>query len=134
MSQFSASVNIWQNPGTSKTRGFATLFINVGPARVAIEGFTIVQGDKGLFVGWPQGKPYQKDGKTIYPKTTRVLEDRPEGSFSGPVQDQINNVILAAYGEALAGTGQSAAAGAQTQAPDSTGARPTVDATRPAGW
>ncbi len=70
-----------------------------------INGFKVVNGDKGLFVGWPDS-PRQKNGETQYvrniwtvdenqagtPEAAKSARFDPEGLYS-----RVNDMILEAY-------------------------------------
>ena len=117
MSYYSATVRPWSSPN-SKTLGFASLLISLpgGQAQIEIKNFKIVQGPKGPFVSWPQDKPFQnKEGKTVYPRAVKVLEQRAEGSYSGPVETQMSNVILEEYRRQAGSAGQMQAVQGQMQ-------------------
>ena len=132
MPKFSAKVNLL-TADNSKTKAFATLSVEIAPGvNLAIDGFSVVEGRDGPFVSFPQGKPYEKDGKTVYPRTTRVLEQR-DGAKPGAVEAEIVETILAAYGDAL-GTPRAASAAANAAAEPARPARPSNPRTTPASW
>ena len=98
--QFSAKVNLIPNP-QGKTVAFATLTIN---DTIAIDGFRIIAGDKGDFVSAPseKGRKADENGKFPYWDKVRFFEDKEEGTFRGPIQEQAYTAILAAYAQTKA--------------------------------
>lgn len=123
---FNASVNLIPNQ-SSNLRAFATLFIQVGDnTAVAVNGFRVIEGAKGLFVAAPATKSSQpgEDGKYKYYDDVRFLEEKPEGVWQGPVEKAAKDAILEAYGAAIGQEARGDAAGAQADPPERSEQRP----------
>ena len=58
------TARIFKNNGEGKFKARAE--ITLGGEFVA-RGFRVMEGERGLFVAFPQGQKYQKDGKDVYP-------------------------------------------------------------------
>jgi DNA-binding cell septation regulator SpoVG len=55
-----------------KIIGFATLYFDNG---LMLDGFPIIDGNKGLFAGWPSASAGKdSDGKTIYKPTVSTTD------------------------------------------------------------
>ncbi len=130
-----AQVNLIPNP-TGKQLAFATLFVPIPGGEIAVDGFTVVAGAKGNFVGFPQGAPYDKDGTKVYPKRAWIVEPLEDGVRFGPVQRQVEQTVLTAYAVAAGGKPDDrvAAAAAHEDPAAPTGARPASKARAAAAW
>lgn len=125
---FSARINRVKNPN-GPTKAFAILVVN---DLIEIDGFRVVEGPKGLFVGVPNepGKTPKEDGSTQYFDKVRFLDANEKG-FS-ETRDLIQQTILEVYSEGSTDSVRGNAAAAQTDAPKPTGKRPGM--ARAASW
>ena len=129
-------IKLIDNP-QGKQLAFASVAIPFDGVEIVMDDFTIVSGAKGLFVGFPQGKPFEKDGKTIYLRKIHFNEQLEDGAFFGPVQRKFEQAILAAYNTAVgngAGNDRVAAAQAHEDQVAPSGARPASKARTAASW
>lgn len=134
---FSATVNLVQDQ-SSKLKAYATLVLELdSDTKIAMNGFRVIEGSKGLFVTPPQTKGAKPgdDGKDQWFNNIRFLEPKEEGkeTWRGPVEDLAMKAVLAAYEEAAGNGDRHSAAAAQTAVPAaSASARPKVPVSSPA--
>jgi len=82
-----------KNP-QGKTRAFAKLVVD---DVMEINGFKIIEGIKGLFVGKPQTKGKNKDGEVTWYDDVRFLDAKEEDAYRTPVEEEICKAILDKY-------------------------------------
>jgi hypothetical protein len=140
---FSAKINIIKQPKGS-TLAFATLIIN---DVVMVDGFKVMGSERGEWVARPSERSNKVDenGKAQYFDRVRFQEERPEGSFNGPVQEAAAAAILNEYarvraygnansGPSKAGNQAARANNAAVARPQPSGARPNEGGRGPVGW
>lgn len=119
---YSAKVRIVN--GTGNLKAYATLIIN---DVISIDGFKVLEAKNGqTFVGVPQHKGADKEGKETWYSDVRWNEDVEEGQFRGPHADAAMNAILEEYGRALAADAPKRAGQAQSRRADPDNKRPTT--------
>lgn len=132
--QYNATVNLVNTQGSS-LRAFATVFVKIDDEfTVALNGFRVIEGSKGIFVTPPQTKANKPDenGKFKYYNDIRFLEeDLPEGTYDGPQEKAAKDAVLEAYGAAIGTATRGGAASAQANQPQRTESRPTHT---PSNW
>lgn len=124
MAGFNFSVKVYPFAGGKHTRAFASVVIE---DVMEIKGFKVVDGRHGLFVSSPQTKGTdKKTGEDTYFPDVLFHEPRdPEnGVRKGPLQQELEDAIVAKYKEVANQNSRGAAAGAQTRAPTPDGGRP----------
>ena len=123
--KYSARVNLVKNPSSS-IKAFATLIIN---DIIGIDGFRVAMSKEGnLFVGFPEDPP-GPDGKRY--RKVKWYEEKEEGTFNGPSQQEAVDAIISAYEALVSGNSsekRNQAASAQSTRPNPTGARPSTPA------
>lgn len=124
----SAKVNLIKQPQGS-LKAYATLVID---NLIELNGFRVIEGSKGLFAAAPQTKGNKpgEDGKDQYFDNIRY-SDADEKGFSD-TKTAVGEVILEAYGAALAANTRATTADARTKDPTPTGKRPSM--ARTATW
>lgn len=128
MITYTAEVNLTKSD--SKIKGFATLILNMGAGSIALDGFKIIEGQKGLFVAPPsvKGNKPKEDGTFPYFDTVMFRENKEEGEWFGEMQKAAYNAIMTAYNEKAKGVG------ATPPTNDRPVSRPRNPATSPAAW
>lgn len=118
---YSAKVRI-VNGGTGNLKAYATLVIN---DLLMIEGFKVLESKGGqIFVGVPQHKGQDKDGKETWYNDVRWNEDVEEGQFRGPNAEAALSAILEEYGRALSSSAPQRAGKAQSNRSEPDNSRP----------
>jgi DNA-binding cell septation regulator SpoVG len=122
---YSAKVRIVSG-GTGNLKAYATLIIN---DLLAIEGFKVLESKGGqTFVGVPQHKGQDKEGKETWYNDVRWNEDVEEGQFRGPNAEAAVNAILEEYGRTLAASAPQRAGQAQSRRAEPDNSRPKAPA------
>ena len=83
------SVKNWRkNNGKGRTMGWFTLVAN----DLEINDMSLVEGDKGNFVGFPQRK-YEKDGETKYASIVYIPDEQRRWAFSDWAVKELDKII-----------------------------------------
>lgn len=103
---FSAKVNLLREP-KGNLLAFATVFVQVPgfDAKMALNGYRVINGQYGLFVAAPSTKSNKTDpqtGRDIWYEDIRVLEEKSEEERRGPAADALQAAVLEEFGRANA--------------------------------
>lgn len=124
---FTAQVYILENSSNS-TKAFASLIID---GVISINGFTVKDGQWGLWVAPPSKKSNKTDdnGKAIYYDDVRFLDfvDGENDKKTSATRNQVYDAILKAYNEANSSSGGAGR-------PATSGQRPDAPKAAPARW
>ena len=77
-----------ENTSGGRKKGWFTLVIG----DFEIDDFSLVEGEKGNFIGFPQ-RSYEKDGVTKYISTTWIKDDKRRYAFQDWALKELDKIV-----------------------------------------